>query len=46
MWFFLGAIVAVALIALWLRRTNLYRALRSGKPPQGGGHFGGPGEVS
>ena len=44
MWFFLGAIVVIALIALSFRRTHLYRARTSGhtvKPGQwrGDPHF-------
>jgi hypothetical protein len=39
MWFFFGAIIVIALVALWVRRTNLYHALRgprSVKPGQAG----------
>jgi hypothetical protein len=39
MWFFIGAIIVIALIALWVSRTNLYRARRgsrSVKPGQAG----------
>jgi hypothetical protein len=39
MWFFIGAVVVIALGALWFRRTNLYRARHGGlsvKPGQGG----------
>ena len=31
MWFFIGAIILIALIAVWFSRTNLYRARSTGR---------------
>ena len=43
MWVYVVAIVLVILVALWIRRTNLYRHFRSRKDPgqAGYGHSGG-----
>jgi hypothetical protein len=39
MWFFVPAIVLVVLVALWVRRTHVYRHLRSGRGANPG-HMG------
>jgi hypothetical protein len=41
MWFFIGAIVVIALFALWFRRTNMYRSRRGPDSVAPGQEFGG-----
>jgi hypothetical protein len=43
MWYFLGAIVVIALIAWVVRRTSLYRARSSGHTVKPGQWRGDPG---
>jgi hypothetical protein len=48
MWFYIPAVILVALLAWWLSRSNLYRHFRSGRDPgqpgsgHSGGHYEGP----
>ena len=41
MWFFVGAIIVIALIAVWFSRTNLYGARGTGRNVKSGQAFGG-----
>ncbi len=43
MWFYVVAIILVVLVALWIRRTNLYRHFRSRNDlgQAGSAHSGG-----
>jgi hypothetical protein len=36
MWFYIPAIILVILVAVWVRRTNMYRQFRSGRGTEPG----------
>lgn len=40
MWFLIGAIIVIALIAVWFSRTSLYRARSTGRSIQRGQAIG------